>query len=151
MVSLNELIVEKNIYKAGKGTKIVELVGMKREFAKILKSCRGDVVVEGHLSHFLPKNLLTWIVVLRTRPKVLEGRLVTRGFRRKKLRENLEAEALDIILWETVKLHGQRKVFEIDTTKRSPKASVAIFLKAMKGKTSLKPGKVSWIEEFYRD
>lgn len=151
LVDLNDLIARKKIYRADReGTKVASLDRMKREFTIVLKSKKGEVVVEGLLSHFLPKRSLTHVVVLRTKPSVLKARLKTRKFGEKKLRENVEAEALDIILWEAVKTHGRRKVYEIDTTRRTPKTSVKLFLDALGGKAKLKPGKVSWLEEFYK-
>jgi adenylate kinase len=151
LVDLNKLIIEKGIYGVDEeGTKVAKLSEMGREFTRVLKSSKGDVVVEGLLAHFLPGRSLTHVVVLRMRPKVLEQRLKARGYRGKKLRDNLESEALDVILWEAVKAHGMRKVYEIDATRRKPGTSVELFLRALKGNTSLKPGRVRWLEEFYK-
>jgi len=76
-----------------------------------------EAVVVGHLSHHYPEP--TSVVVLRTHPDVLEERLRSKGWPRRKVEENVEAEALDIILAEAVKMHGG-KVSEIDTTTLSP-------------------------------
>jgi adenylate kinase len=71
--------------------------------------------VEGHLAHLLPCDR---IVVLRCRPDVLADRLRRRGYREEKTRENAEAEALDVILIETLEVFLQDQVLEIDTTGR---------------------------------
>jgi adenylate kinase len=150
LIDLNKLIVKKKIYRLDKkGTKVARLGEMGREFTRVLRSSKGDAVVEGLLAHLLPKRLLTHVVVLRTRPEVLERRLKARGYGGKKLRDNLESEALDVILWEAVKTHGIRKVYEIDATRMKSKALVELFLRALKGEASLRPGKISWLEEFY--
>lgn len=150
LVDLNELIVEKGIYRVDeKGTRVARLGEMRREFTRVLRAKKGDVVVEGLLAHLLPKSSLTHVVVLRMRPRVLEQRLRARGYRGEKLRDNLESEALDIILWEAVRIHGMRKVYELDATRRKAGALVKLFVDALKGKTSLRPGRVSWLEEFY--
>ena len=150
VIELNTLITEKKIYTLDSdGTKVANLSKMRKEFARAIKDFSGPIVVEGLLAHLLQKKLLTHVVVLRTRPKVLERRLRTRDYSNAKMRENIEAEALDIILWEAVDAHGIDKIYEIDTTGLKPDAAVDLFLKALEGKTSLRPGKVSWLAEVF--
>jgi adenylate kinase len=77
-----------------------------------------DVVVESHLAHLV--NDLDKVVVLRCAPAVLEDRLTERGEPPEKAGENAESEALDVILSEAVRIHGEDRVYEIDTTDRDP-------------------------------
>jgi len=72
-----------------------------------------DGFVEGHLAHLLPCDL---VIVLRCRPDILKSRLVKRGYRGEKIRENVEAEALDVVLVETLEIHPPGNILEIDTT-----------------------------------
>jgi len=72
--------------------------------------------VEGHLAHLLPCDR---VVVLRCRPDVLARRLGKRHYPEAKIRENLEAEALDVILIETIEEHPPDHVLELDSTYRS--------------------------------
>lgn len=150
LIDLNNLITEKKIYRLDKsGVKVANLQKMNKEFTQIVKTSKNSIVVEGLLAHLLPKKLITHVVILRTRPKILEKRLRARNYSDSKIRENVEAEALDIILWEAVNVHGVDKVFEIDTTKVKPEAAVSLFLEALEGKISLRPGKISWLEEVF--
>jgi adenylate kinase len=74
----------------------------------------------GHLAHLLP---LRDVIVLRCHPRELARRLArSRHAPERDLRANLVAEATDAILLEAVGL--RRRIWEIDTTGRSP-ASVA--------------------------
>jgi adenylate kinase len=151
LVDLNQLILEKKLFHVDReGVRVAHLGKLRREFSKLVGRWRKPVVVDGLLSHLLGKRVVSHVVVLRTRPRVLERRLKRKGYRGKKLTENLEAEALDIILCEAVWAHGLEKVFELDTTQEKPSKTVAKFLQALKGKISLRPGKVSWLKEFYR-
>lgn len=75
-----------------------------------------DGFVEGHLAHLLPCDR---IVVLRCRPDVLARRLGKRHYPEAKIRENLEAEALDVILIEALEEHPPERILELDTTYRS--------------------------------
>jgi adenylate kinase len=75
-----------------------------------------DGIVEGHLAHYLPCDL---IIILRCRPDILSARLRSRGYPEEKVRENVEAEALDIILQESVDRFRKDQIYEIDTTRVS--------------------------------
>jgi len=150
LVDLNALIKKRKIYKKdADGTLIAGQVKVRAEFARLIKSLRGPVVVEGLLAHFLQPKYISHVVVLRTKPSVLEKRLRKRGYSMKKIKDNVESEALSIILWEAVKVHGAKKVHEIDTTKLKAETAVKLFLNALSGKISLRPGKIDWLEEVF--
>jgi adenylate kinase len=56
------------------------------------------------------------VIILRCRPDILKSRLLKRGYSKEKIRENVEAEALDVILVETLDIHPPGNILEIDTT-----------------------------------
>jgi adenylate kinase len=72
-----------------------------------------DGFAEGHMAHLLSCDR---IVVLRCRPDELRVRLAQRKYRETKIRENAEAEALDVCLIETVEAFEPSQIFELDTT-----------------------------------
>ena len=72
-----------------------------------------DGFVEGHFAHLLPCDR---IVVLRCRPDVLKNRLALRNYRKEKIRENVQAEALDTCLIETVEIVRPEQILELDAT-----------------------------------
>ena len=82
-----------------------------------------DVVVDGHLSHLLPMDEV-WVI--RCDPRVLEQRLQARGYAPKKVQENLEAEAVDLVLQES--LASGARVVQRDGTRRTPEELFAAFL-----------------------
>jgi len=100
-------------------------------------------ILEGHFSH----HFAQWSIVLRLSPQELEPRLKERGYPPEKIRENLEAEALDVILVEAVE-YCQR-VDEIDTTGRSPQEVADMVVEIIEGKRAMPPGQVEWLEEFF--
>lgn len=151
LLSLNDFIEETKSYTLDSdGTKLVDVQKLRRSFAKRLSNLRGTVVVEGLLAHLLPRKVIDHVVVLRTHPKVLELRLRERNYPEAKVRENVDAEALDVILWEAVEAHGVNKVHEIDTTNLSPEEAVNQFLLVLEGKAVARPGKVDWLEEHFK-
>ena len=103
----------------------------------------GTVFLVGHLSHLLTVDL---IVVLRCNPSVLRERLKKRRWSDRKIRENLEAEACDVILIEA--LEQSKEVFEIDTTDRSPEAVAASVDDILAGKREKYAfGNIDWSME----
>jgi len=78
---------------------------------------RIDGYVEGGLAHLLGIDRL---VLLRCRPDVLRTRLEARGYPAAKVAENVEAEALDVILCEALDRQAPDRLLEIETTSRTP-------------------------------
>ena len=76
-----------------------------------------DGIIESHLAHYFDVD---GVVVLRCHPEELECRLREYNESAASIKENLESEALDLILSEAVHHHGKEHVWEIDTTNRSP-------------------------------
>lgn len=90
---------------------------------------RGErLLYEGHLSHLLPVDQ-AWVV--RCDPEVLRPRLEARGYPPAKVVENLEAEALDLLLSEAFD-HCTR-VLQRDGTRRTPEELFQAFAEASPG------------------
>jgi len=101
------------------------------------------IILEGHFSH----RFAEWAIVLRLNPEVLRVRLQERGYPEGKIRENLEAEALDIVLAEAVELC--HRVDEIDTTGLSAPEVSELVERIIKGELRLPLGQVDWLEGFF--
>jgi|Deesub1362B_J571_1020462.scaffolds.fasta_scaffold00140_23 adenylate kinase len=105
----------------------------------------GLIIVEGHLSHLLNPDMT---IVLRCHPEKLKKRLESRGWRKDKVLENLEAEIVDSILMEAM---GNRKLYEIDATDLTPQELADVIEEILKDreeyKDRYKPGKIDWIME----
>ena len=69
---------------------------------------------EGHLSHFLTCSA---VIVIRCDPDVLAARLAERGYGEEKVKENVQAEILDVILCEADS--SDIPVYELDSTSRT--------------------------------
>lgn len=97
-----------------------------------------DCCVEGHLAHRLT---LDYCIILRTRPDVLEERLRKRDYPEEKIRENVEAEAMDLILSQAS--NQDFTVYEIDTTDVRPGTIAERIEEAIEKKEERK-GVVDW-------
>ncbi len=84
---------------------------------------RGIEILDGHLSHLLPVDAV-WLI--RCDPFVLEGRLRARGYKESKIQENLEAEAMDLVLQEAAE--EDLVVVQRDGTRRSPEELLSSFV-----------------------
>ena len=99
--------------------------------------------LESHYSHQMDVNVA---VVLRCKPSVLRARLEGRGWPPEKVRENVEAEAIDVILQEAVERLAF--VFEVDTTDATVEGTAEAILAILQGKTQgHEPGSVDWSAE----
>ncbi|OPY34816.1 MAG: putative kinase [Methanomassiliicoccales archaeon PtaU1.Bin124] len=102
-----------------------------------------DTIFIGHLAHFLNVDR---VIVLRCRPSILMQRLRERGWREEKVRENAEAEALDVILMDC--LEDQLDVFEVDASSMPLEDVAKAVVDIIRGKTDkYRPGNTDWSEE----
>jgi adenylate kinase len=141
VVHLNELIESEGLYTEvdeERDSKVADLEAV-REWL----DGREDVVVESHLAHLLDVDR---VVVLRCAPADLEIRLTERGEPERKAQENAESEALDVILGESVQVHGESNVYEIDTTDRNPEAVAADVEAAIAGDRDPSAGDVDFTD-----
>jgi adenylate kinase len=145
LIIINDLVGKKIPYKVDKKrkTKIID----KRDLRKAVKKelLAGANIIEGHMTHFIVSD---YVFVLRAIPNVLKVRLKARKWPESKIKENVEAEVLDEITMEAMKVN--KKVFEIDTSKTSPKKTVGVILKILNNQNRNKyiPGKIDWTKKY---
>jgi len=124
-----------------RNTHEVDIVRLDRAANEIDAS--GTVLLVGHLSHLVSSDM---VIILRCRPSVLANRLRSRGYPDEKVAENAEAEALDVILVESVETG--REVYEIDTTAISSEEAADAVMKILAGeKEKYGIGNIDWSEE----
>lgn len=113
--------------------------------ARRLKELDSDEIsiLEGHFSH----HFADWSIVLRLAPSALRPRLEARGYSLEKIGENLEAEALDVILVEAVE--NCCRVDEIDTTGKTAPEVAELVARIIKDELELPPGQVDWLIDFF--
>jgi adenylate kinase len=105
------------------------------------------VFIDSHLSHQCDCSR---IIVLRCHPDVLAERLRARGYSEAKVRENVQAEVLDVILCEAT--DTDIPVNEIDCTAKDVKQVANLILEALDGGDICRPGSVDWsqgMEEWF--
>jgi adenylate kinase len=141
VIHLNDVVEDEGLYTEvdeARDSKVADLEAV-REWL----DSRDDILVESHLAHLLDVDR---VVVLRCAPGELERRLVERGEPTEKAQENAESEALDVILSESVRNHGEDDVYEIDATERDPEDVAAAIERVLSGGRDPSAGEVDFTE-----
>jgi adenylate kinase len=155
VVNFNKVAIEKN-FLIGKDKKRDSFIVDIKKFNKYAKENYNQkkfTFIEGHLSHLLKS--VNKVIVLRCHPDELRKNLSNRNWNKQKIKENLEAEILDVILCEALDLHKPRNIFEIDTTGKSIKDVFSSVMEIIENKFSnmkkYNIGKIDWSEEILKD
>lgn len=146
VVDLNAVIKERGFHLGRdrkRNTLVADLKKLQR-YVENVSTCKKTLIAVGHLSHLLHPDIA---IVLRTDPRVLRRRLKKRKFSREKIEENVEAETIDVVLIEAVQ--KCKKVYEIDTTNKTPPQVAACIDEIIRGKNlrSYRVGKTDWTDQ----
>lgn len=149
LVNINELVDEKHLYTGideERGYKIVDMDALFNEMDEIIKNVDDPdkhIIVEGHLSHLFGNS--DRVIVLRANPDVLRVRMGTKGWKAAKIRENIEAEAIDVCSYEAFEIHGN-KVNEIDTSDIPPEDVADLIIDVINGSKRFPVGNVDFLD-----
>ena len=155
VIDLNKVACEKGFIIEHDEERDSEIVDIEKfnEYVDKNYILEEIVFIEGHLSHLLKSA--DKVIVLRCHPDKLRKNLSKKGWNEKKIKENLEAEILDILLCEAVETHSEDNIFEIDTTNKSINDIVSSILEIINNKfrnmTKYNIGKIDWSEEILKD
>ena len=141
LVDLKEYAVERNLVSGRdkeRDTLVVDEGELKRRLSREFSSSRGDFVVEGLLAPFTPA---THVIALRCSPRELARRLKKRGYGRKKIKENVEAEVLGVCLHDSLWCEN---LLELDVTRGFDVGEAVAWLK--KGGRKIK--RMNWFKEY---
>jgi adenylate kinase len=132
------------IYDEKRKTCIVSLKRLQNALSARAARADHGLVIDSHIA-LGPLPRLVGVIVLRCDPIVLEQRLQCKRWSKSKIGENLQAEILDICLWDAVKKYGWNAILEIDTTEKSPRQVIRSITKALYKKRIQKHPKVDWL------
>lgn len=157
ILEINRIAQEQRLYLAfdeKRQTHEVDLEGINKYLKELFKEeigiyANNPIIIEGHLSHLI--DIVDIVIILRCHPDILKKRLIDKGWKKNKIDENLEAEALDVITIEAYEMHGEDKVFEVDTTNYKTNDILNNIILILNGeKIRFKPGKFDWSEEILK-
>ncbi len=135
-----------------RGTLIADLDRLSKRILEIIEKTKGDIIIDGHyVTEVVPKENIFKVFVLRKNPEELKKLMEAKGFKNRKLWENLAAEILDICLFNAIKMCGLDKVCEIDTSGKSPGEVVEEILSVLDNKLKCQVGIVDWLGKLERE
>lgn len=112
-LDVNEIIKK---YKLSEGydkkmkTHLVDTNKLNKTLIKIIKETKKSLVIDSHLSHYLPKKYVSLCYVIKCDLKKLKKRLNKRKYSRSKIKENLDVEIFDVCLNEAKEIGHKIKV-----------------------------------------
>ncbi len=126
---------------------IVDENKMRKKLHELIDSSnKKDIVIDGHYAvSVVPKNLVTYIFVLRRDPVELKKLMQSSGFTDRKLWENLASEILDVCLVDALNVHSEEKVCELDTSGKSVEEIVSEILTVLERHKKCGVGLVDWL------
>ena len=119
-VDVSKIVREKKFYsKYDRSLRsyVADVDKVVNHLKKLIKTSKNDLVIDSHLSHHLPAKYADICYVMKCDLRKLKKRLINRGYSEKKVRENLDAEILQVCLLEA--LLNKHKVKVVGTSKKS--------------------------------
>ncbi|MHA1580751.1 MAG: adenylate kinase family protein [Candidatus Freyarchaeota archaeon] len=149
LVGLGEVVEREKLYShidAERNTKVADLDRLIPRLVELIEAPEGFVIVEGHYSDIVPSEYVHVAIVLRTHPETLKKRLESKGWKEKKIIENVQAEILGSCTFNALEAYGNELVYEIDTTNLPKEETVSIAQRIVEEKTgNYKAGKIDWL------
>ncbi len=84
---------------------LVDVDKLNKILIKIIKEYqkkKQSLIIDSHLSHYLPAKYVDLCIVTKCSLKKLQQRLKKRKYNAKKIRENMDAEIMDVCLLEAI-------------------------------------------------
>ena len=148
-VNLGELVEQESLISGvdeARETLIADTDKVSKRVQEILESSKCDVIVDGHYAvDVVPPKNVHMVFVLRRDPNELKGFMENRGFKERKLWENLAAEILDVCLWDAVSACDSDKVCEIDVSGKKVEDVVEDMILMLEGRKKCRVGIVDWL------
>jgi adenylate kinase len=121
-VDVNKVISRKKLsegYDRKKKCRIVDVKKLNKALSEMIKKAEKEsecLVIDSHLSHYLPKDAVSLCIVTKCNLKLLKRRMKRRKYPESKIRENLDCEIFDICLNEAKE--AGHNVVAVETDKK---------------------------------
>lgn len=115
-IDLNKLLIKKRLYSGYDKklkTYIIEPSKAVKLMVNLIKASKEKgLVIDSHLAHFLPMKYADLCIITKTSLKKLKKRLEKRKYPKEKIKENMEAEILDVCLVEALEKGHKVKIIK---------------------------------------
>ena len=117
-IDVNKLIKENKLYsyynKKDKSY-VIDVKKLNRFLINLIKK-EKNLVLDSHLSHYLPSKYVDECIITKCNLRELKKRLMKRKYSNEKIRNNLDCEIFDICHIEA--LENKHKVWVVDTSSK---------------------------------
>ncbi len=157
VISLNEIAILKKFtldYDTERETYIVDFERLcpyiLSQIEELKKTNKDVLIIEGHFSDIIPDELIDYALILRCNPDILYKRLEIRGYKHKKIIENIQAEILGNCVNYMIQKKIKTPILEIDTSNLNINTLAQIIIELISDGKKLEDytiGKIDWLEE----
>ncbi|MFC1768482.1 adenylate kinase family protein [Nanoarchaeota archaeon] len=119
-IDVNKVVKDKKLSEGvdkKRKTKIVDVKKLNKELIKLIKESDEKMVIDSHMSHFLPKRFVGMCIVTICDIKELKKRLKGRKYPVLKINENIEAEIFQICYEEAKEKRHKIEVVDTSSSK----------------------------------
>ena len=117
-IDVNKLIKKEGLsvgYDNKEMCEVVDVKKLNKTLVRLIKEFKNGIVIDSHLSHYLPKEYVDLCIVTKCNLLELKKRLKKRKYSEKKIKDNMESEIFNIC-FEEAKEKGH-KILIVDTSK----------------------------------
>ncbi|MHA1229876.1 MAG: adenylate kinase family protein [Candidatus Helarchaeota archaeon] len=151
VINIGDLAIKENfiISKDDKrDTLIIKEKKLISRLKKIIKNSETPLILECHFADIIPSEFVELVIILRTHPLILEKRLEKKGYKKRKINENVAAEILGVCTANALNKYDRDIIFEVDTSNLDIIQSVQTILKIIKSRPrEYKVGHINWMKE----
>ncbi|TFF98855.1 MAG: AAA family ATPase [Promethearchaeota archaeon] len=156
-VSLNELATSERFiegYDEDRDTYITNIKELKLYLKDIInqssKNNEKFIIIEGHFADIVPNEYIDLVIILRCHPDILKKRLEKRNYKKKKVKENIQAEILGNSANYIFEKDLECPIYEFDTSDITVNQTLELILKVItqnKLEEKYRFGKIDWLEK----
>ena len=161
VISLNELAISENLivkYDAKRETSVINNKKLISFLIELIEDYKKEdlefLIIESHFSDIVPEQYINFVIILRCDPDELYNRLKRRGYKREKIRENVQSEILGNCVNYFINKPLNIPILEIDTTNVSIESITKTIVDILRKKIDVDDfyaGKVDWLEKLFQE
>ncbi len=161
VISLNELAISEKLilnYDIERETSVINEKKLVNYVMKLIERYNKldleFLIIESHFSDIVPGNIIDHVIILRCDPDELCIRLKERGYKKEKIRENVQSEILGNSANYFLNKQLNKPIMEIDTTNKSIDVITKTIIGIITGKVDVNEyiiGKIDWLEKISQE
>ncbi|MHA1349662.1 MAG: adenylate kinase family protein [Promethearchaeota archaeon] len=161
VISLNELAISEKLiinYDIERETSVINEKKLVRYVKKLIERYNKldleYLIIESHFSDIVPGQYIDYVIILRCDPDELCIRLKERGYKKEKIRENIQSEILGNSANYFLNKQLNIPILEIDTTNNSIDVITKTITEILTGKVDVNKyivGKIDWLEKLSQE